>query len=162
MGRSSKSRLVPAKPETCSTPRARVLLFLHVQGRYVVLAAGCYAQLGVDVADVRPQDDVERYFGLMQPQFAPEEWRRIRARPTLDLQMVRDARLSPLPPCRHLPAMLTPPDSTPRPPTPSVGVLPLLVSQGELHQGDRRWHWLWTATVELCLGIRTSSAHSHR
>ena len=73
-----------------------------------MLAAGCYAQLGVDVADVRPQDDVERYFGLMQPQFTPEEWQRIRARPTLDLQMVRDARLFSLSPRTHPHTMLIP------------------------------------------------------
>lgn len=59
------------------------------QGRYAVLAAGCYEQLGVDVTDVRVQDDHERYFRLMEPQFAPDEWTRITARPSPSTQMVR-------------------------------------------------------------------------
>ncbi len=58
------------------------------QGRYAVLAAGAYKALGVDVSDVRSQDNVPKYFDLMQNQFAMDEWSRIRARPTQGLQLV--------------------------------------------------------------------------
>ena len=54
----------------------------------MVLAAGCYRRLGVDVADVRPQEDVPRYFELMEPQFAPDEWVRISAPASDRLKMV--------------------------------------------------------------------------
>jgi 4'-phosphopantetheinyl transferase len=88
------TRTDKGKPILLSTPQIeatglpKLLFNVSHSGRYAVLAAGCYKSLGVDVSDVRQQDDIPKYFDLMQNQFAADEWLRIKARPTPHLQLL--------------------------------------------------------------------------